>query len=234
MRKTWKKVPLAEAQIHPLYGVKNWLIVFAIGPILGGLLDLGALSGEAHKAGLTIWELLANESPVISFFLISLWIRAGLVSVIYWALFEKHPNFRLIASSLLLASGPITVLVGAIYPFDGLGQVLAVSLFPWVISCGIWVTYLNRSKRVRVTFDNEILVESPDAASLRADLEEALWAIALEEVEGGGRMQGLWAKAYASCNGNEAAAKAAYMRDRVKQLASEAIAREVGERTSRR
>ena len=46
----WKKIPLAEAQAHPLYGVKNWLAVFALGVLLGGLLGLGSLNSEAHKA----------------------------------------------------------------------------------------------------------------------------------------------------------------------------------------
>jgi hypothetical protein len=43
MSRLWKKVTLAEAQAHPLYGVKNWLAVFAFGVLLGGLRELGSL-----------------------------------------------------------------------------------------------------------------------------------------------------------------------------------------------
>ena len=269
MSRLWKRVSLAEAKRHPLYGVNNWLAVFAVGVLLGGLRELGSLNGEAHKAGLTITELLAIDHPAISFAKLSLWLNAGIVSVIYWALLSKNSSFRLIASSLLLASWPMGALIGVAYPFDGLGSALALSLFPWAISCGVWVTYLNRSKRVRVTFENDILVESTEslmvptrealpnsaraepqstcvplgpragvfpepiavpeasqgattvAATTAADPDEALWAAALQEVEGSSRRQGLWARAYASSNGNEAAAKAAYLRDRVPQLTQE-------------
>jgi hypothetical protein len=284
MSRLWKKVPLAEAQRHPLYGVKNWLAVFAFGVLLGGLREIGSLNGEAHKAGLAITDLLAIDHPAISFAKMSLWLNGGIVSAIYWALLTKNPNFRLIASSLLLASWPLGVLLGVAYPFDGLGEALALSFFPWVISCVVWVTYLNRSKRVRVTFENAVLIEpsdelaapsresrpitaraeppieAPTLKPMRAqeevshmptaaipsvqsaatvaeapstDLEEALWAAALQEVEGSGRRQGLWARVYTSSNGNEAAAKAAYLRERVPQLAQEANARVAEERTNR-
>lgn len=281
MSRLWKKVSLAEAQTHPLYGVKNWLAVFAFGVLISALRELGSLNAEAHKAGLTITELLAIDHPAISFAKLSLWLNAGIVSVIYWTLLTKHPKFRLIASGLLLASWPMGALIGVVYPFDGLGEALALSILPWLISCGVWVTYLNRSKRVRVTFENEILIEpsenqgvpsheplpsgsgtelqtiatplaprreslampiavppehlspTPAAPSTSAEPEEALWAAALQEVEGSSRKQGLWAKSYASSNGNEAAAKAAYLRERVQQLAQEATVQEAEERAIR-
>ena len=145
--------------MHPLYGVKNWLAVFAIGGLLGGMRELGDLNGEAHKVGLTITEFLAVDHPATSFAKFSLWLNVGIASVIYWTLFTKNLKFRLIASSLLISYWPMTALLGIAFPFEGLGGVLALSIFPWAISCGVWVTYLNRSKRVRVTFENEILVE---------------------------------------------------------------------------
>jgi len=170
MRKSWKKVTIAEAQAHPLYGVKNWLIVFAIGVPLGGLRELGSLIGEAHKADLTLIELLAIDHPAIHFAQISLWLNAGFVTVIYWALLSKSPHFRLIASSLLLLSWPIGALTGLVSPFDGLATALGVSLLPWVISCAIWVTYLNRSHRVRVTFEQmvwDIVSDTPTRTEAR-------------------------------------------------------------------
>lgn len=167
----WKKIPLAEAQAHPLYGVKNWLAVFALGVLLGGLRELGSLNSEAHKAGLTINELLAIDHPAIYFAKLSLWLNAGFVFTIYWALLTKHPNFRLIASGLLLASWPIGAILGLINYFSGLGAALALSLFPWLISCGVWVTYLNRSKRVRVTFENSLFMGSPTNINTSNNME---------------------------------------------------------------
>jgi hypothetical protein len=56
---------------------------------------------------------------------------------------------------------------------------------------------------------------------------EKLWAQALAELEGGNRRSGLWAKAFADAQGNEAAAKANYLRDRVCQLSEENRSRTV-------
>lgn len=53
--------------------------------------------------------------------------------------------------------------------------------------------------------------------------EEELWEQALLECDGDGRKQGLWAKCFASANGNESVAKATYMRERVQQLQKERV-----------
>lgn len=51
--------------------------------------------------------------------------------------------------------------------------------------------------------------------------EEDLWAIAADEVDGPTRRKGLWAKAFAEAQGNEAAAKVSYLKWRVEQLQNE-------------
>lgn len=53
------------------------------------------------------------------------------------------------------------------------------------------------------------------------ETEEDFWAAALQEVDGPTRRAGLWAKAFALANGNEAEAKAAYLRERVLQIEQE-------------
>jgi hypothetical protein len=172
-KKSWKKVTIAEAKAHPLYGVKSWLIVFAVGVLLGGLRELGSLNIEAHKAGLTITQLLNIDHPAIHFAKISLWFNVGILVVIYWALLSKSPHFRLIASSLLLLSWPIGALIGLVSPFVGIGTALGMSLIPWMISCAVWVTYLNRSHRVRVTFEQLVWDFEPDK-SARNELSNTL------------------------------------------------------------
>lgn len=51
------------------------------------------------------------------------------------------------------------------------------------------------------------------------DSEEDLWAAALAEFESGEGRPGLWARVFAQANGNADAAMAAYLRERVVQLA---------------
>lgn len=52
-------------------------------------------------------------------------------------------------------------------------------------------------------------------------LTEEFWAAALAEFEGTSRRPGLWARAFADAQGNEAVAKATYLRDRASELAHE-------------
>lgn len=163
MSYSWTRIPATDAVRHPLYGVKNWLIVFALGILLGLIRELGTLKAEAHGAGMTLSDFLSIEHPAVTYIKVVLGLNIAIVAVIYWALFTKHPSFRVIASSLLLASWPIAALLGLVIPFEGLGATLGLSFFPWAISCSVWVTYLQRSRRVRVTF--EYLVRSDELAT---------------------------------------------------------------------
>lgn len=53
--------------------------------------------------------------------------------------------------------------------------------------------------------------------------DERLYAKVVEELKQSGPIPGLWAKAFAECNGNEVEAKAMYLRLRVAQLAIEEV-----------
>ena len=54
--------------------------------------------------------------------------------------------------------------------------------------------------------------------------EEDFWATAMNEVETGQRRPGVWAKAFAECDGDETRAKVAYLKARVGQLTNAAEA----------
>jgi Protein of unknown function (DUF2569) len=154
MARKWQVVSPSQAKDHPLYGVKNWLAVFAFGVLFGVLRELGALAGEAHKADLTVGQFFAIDHPAVIFTKIALSLQVGVVSVIYWLLLTKHQNFRQVTTALLLCSWPAAALIGLANSFPGLGEALAMSFFSWAVSCAIWVTYLQRSKRVRITFEH--------------------------------------------------------------------------------
>jgi RNA polymerase primary sigma factor len=51
--------------------------------------------------------------------------------------------------------------------------------------------------------------------------DDSLWATALEEYESQTRRPGLFARLFAEANGDEAKTKAAYLRERVKELSLE-------------
>ena len=368
MAKRWQKVTVEQARQHPLYGVGGWLIVFAVGLLLGLISGLGDVRGEAHKAGMTMWELLSLDHPAATYVNAALGLQVFIVASIYWLLLSKHASFRMVTSALLLGGWPAAALLGALGPFPGLAGSLALAFFSWAISCAVWVTYLQRSERVRVTFENCLAADAPRLAkeeqqrqtvfaeraklggecprcgrvislsdvwcphcrasflakeeqqrqtvfAERAKLggecprcgrvislsdvwcphcrasfgpgsryrlipprvvqpaesqvsppvprtsipmtstpsaaqpvvksaqpalsplahstsavdDEDLWAAAISEFDGDNRRVGLWAKAFAECNGDEAPAKAAYLRERVRQLAAEASVRKDAE-----
>ena len=208
-----------------------------------------------------------------------------MVVVIYWLMLSKHRSFRKVTTALLLGGWPAAALLGLIHPFSGLGGALALGLLSWALSCAVWVTYLHRSQRVRVTFehcvspeheaDSEVgsqgvvpmrfpavaraelaglhhtevkqqpaapptpqrggsvqrgvkaqVQETPTPVQTAASSDEDLWAIAAEEVDGPTRRRGLWAKAFADAQGDEAGAKVNYLKWRVEQLQREATVRQ--------
>lgn len=161
----------SEGEKHTLYGVKNWLAIFAFGVLLGPLRELGTLNAEALKAGMSLSDLLSIDHPAITFSKLALAVDAAMVVVIYWLLFTKHRQFRPVATTLIIGSLPLIVMVGFANPFEGLGNAIAMALFPWVFSCIVWVTYLNRSRRVRVTFEHLVRVDEPPSPGIVNDAD---------------------------------------------------------------
>lgn len=276
MARNWQKISLEEARQNPLYGAKNWLAVFAFGVLMVPLREFGEISGAAHTAGVGVSEMLALNDAVGTYAKVVLAFETLMAATIFWLLFTKHRSFRPVASVFLLASWPVFVTVAFATQPPGAAGVLGTMLFPWIVSCAVWVTYLQRSRRVRVTFENSILAEpnrlppapivqrpipesspigehrqppplQPDKAGAgplstaatqlaaapamasQADLEEHFWSQALTEFEGASRRQGLWARVFAEADGNEALAKARYLRERGRQIAEEERQRQEGQ-----
>lgn len=162
MNTSWKPISATHAAAHPLYGIKGWLLFLAFGLLLGPLKELAAINAEAHKAGVALSELLSIDLPQVSLIKVSLSLSALCTAVIYWLLFTKHPKFRSISTWIWIGSYPVVAILGLLNPFEGLGSAIITSLIPWLLSCAVWVTYLNLSQRVRVTFEHSVRVVSPE------------------------------------------------------------------------
>lgn len=162
MSRQWKKIPLIEAQEHPLYGVKGWLLVFVIGSVLSALSGVGQINAVALKEGLTFSQLLSTELPIFSWVKFVLIVDAVTVASVLGLAFSKHPKFRSIISFTMLSAYPVVVITGMSMGIDfppGMGTELGKGLIQWLMQCVVWVTYLQRSVRVRVTFENSIPVD---------------------------------------------------------------------------
>jgi Zn finger protein HypA/HybF involved in hydrogenase expression len=247
----WRYVGKETAAAHELYGVGGWLLFFAVGCILGLLVDLGRVNTDARSMGLSAGDYLSIPHPSISLAKATLLFEVIAVMSIYWMMFIKSVNFRRYASLLLLSMFPVVCLVALANSYEGVGAVLVSGFIRWAVSCAVWVSYLQLSKRVRVTFEHCIpegsedavtqkqVASPPDAKPLVAaattrtlvetdaivnpadEPEERFWAIALKECNDQNMRPGLWAKAFADAHGQESVAKAQYMRSRAAQLQAE-------------
>ncbi|WP_312806935.1 hypothetical protein [Comamonas sp.] len=145
----WIAIPETEAKKHVLYGTGGWLLVFAAGLFLSGLKSLGDTHNLASAIG--------SEHPAVAFFKIAQWSQICLAIVVVWMMTAKATFFRVATTWLLLLTFPVLVMIAVARPLEGVGSLLSQSFLYWAISCSVWVTYLHRSKRVRVTFEHLVL-----------------------------------------------------------------------------
>lgn len=250
----WEQVSVEEARVHPLYGIRGWLAFFAFSILFGFLKDLAYVNAEALSVGTSIGNLLSSDRPEASFLKLVLWIRGSIVVPIYWLLFSKSPSFRPVSIYLLLGVWPFVVVAGLFNPFQGLGSLLAQGFLEWGVFCAVWVTYLHRSKRVRITFEHALSVvqsleetprnSSPDfnVRDKSADVpihaeanqtnikacEDRLYVQIAEELEANSLDKGLWTKVYAQAGGDDRQTRALYIKARFDRLlaAENALLRE--------
>lgn len=158
-RREWKAVTREEAKKHHLYGAKNWLAVFLAVFFFGTVGQLGTLNSQAREAGITLIQMLSVVHPAMTAVKATLVINL-LAFVIIVGLFSvKHKSFRLAASGVLVARVLLTLLVGVMTPDEEMGSALAQGFITQIVWGSVWIAYLNLSKRVRVTFENTVLVE---------------------------------------------------------------------------
>ena len=235
MTRQWKKISLADAKQHPLYGVRNWLAVFAFGVVVAPLRTLGELSNAAHVAGLTLPKLLAADLSAGAYFTGSLAFSVVLASIALWLLFSKHRHFRIATITLSILQWPAflamaTITGGTKYP--GFAAELVLNFLSSLLWIAIWVAYLQRSRRVRVTFEHCIVLEKSGADAQWSDLlarrvkspaaSDAAYAEALAEIEESRIDKGTWARSFAESGGDDSKAKSAYIKSRAASIHSAA------------
>lgn len=156
MTSKWIELSPEEAERNDLYGVGGWLVVFMVGILLGLLRNIGVLAVVISPS-----ELLAIEHRVMMKFIIIAYSTHVLsVVIILWLLFSKKTYFRVTATSVLLSVWPVTTIIGATSSSPEVREVVGYEngflseLLIWAITCAVWVPYLQRSKRVRVTYEH--------------------------------------------------------------------------------
>ncbi|MDM7943994.1 MAG: DUF2569 family protein [Hydrogenophaga sp.] len=161
MADKWIKVSDGEARQHELYGIRGWLLFNLIGTVLGALFSLAMMNAPFVRSGTTLNQLRI-ESP--NFYIVYMVIGIGVIvpSTLYiWAMLSKWSNFRKVAILCLLVPYPIILLTALAYPSQGVLVQLLLNSAVWGGSAVVWVLYLQRSRRVRVTFEHTIRFDDP-------------------------------------------------------------------------
>lgn len=163
-RKTiWVEIPKEQAQDHRFYGIKYGLLVLLAYMILGPMAMWGSVNKELHKAQVSHSDFFAHSdaAPLVIAQMIIILLQSG---VVMWAMLTKHPQFRRIATHAFAWYFPAVVVASLLFSMQAIGAVVAtlvLGLVQWVIFSGLWVWYLQRSQRVRVTFEHTLKTYSP-------------------------------------------------------------------------
>ena len=161
---TWKRISAEEAKKHPLYGVRGWLSCFASVLVVGLIQQIQPIALQAfHDVGPANWW--AFNIPIVRALKFALGIYALAAIIIYLLLFSRHRNFRPVSSCILLSIWPAQALRGFLDPSPEVVDALALSFLSYVLHSVVGVTYLQRSKRVRVTFEHSVKAGRDNAVS---------------------------------------------------------------------
>ena len=152
----WVPVPKYVAKQHKLYGVWGWLLAFVIGTVIGWFLNFGQMADVAGKAGLTLGEFLSMEHPVASYFKGLIWLVSAHTAIVVVMAAMKARNFRTVVFWLLVGMGPAIWILALANEGINAGEVIIGTIFAWLLTCAVWGTYLQRSRRVRVTFEHMV------------------------------------------------------------------------------
>jgi hypothetical protein len=223
MRK-WVKISEIDARQNKIYGLGFWLWIFLIGLILSPMGSIGKLRNAAYERKIGLEDFIyLNELGVASHYIVIIILQCLAAIIIIPLIIGKHSAFRLASTISIAAVWPIYLLISFIFlnHYPGLVSQQGKGTLEWLLLCAIWIAYIQRSRRVRITFENSILADSNRSDAPKVNINEKSWEHALLEFEGGDRRLGVWAKVFAESNGNESLAKAAYIAYRAPQIQEE-------------
>lgn len=150
----WTHIGEEAAKEHSIYGIGGWLLFFAIVGLIGFLFNLGSLIiYDDAVISISYFNGSLHLLPRI-YYEASFFASILKLSIIYWMMWVKHPKFRTYATIMAIFEVPILSMFLFFNDFNVF--VILGNSFITLPSIILWVTYLQRSKRVRVTFEHSI------------------------------------------------------------------------------
>ncbi|WP_104657345.1 DUF2569 family protein [Ralstonia insidiosa] len=157
--RAWVSVGTARAATHPLYGVGGWLTVYLVATVLGLLLAVGKLYVLANtpvEVGHTIFHEM--ELPAPGPFQSVGFLTLFAACTTFCLAIAKSRHFRLWVSLHPIVLAPISLLI--INDEAPLAQVIEISVQA-LLGSAVWIGYVWRSRRVRVTFESKVRSDDP-------------------------------------------------------------------------
>ena len=175
--------------------------IFVLSLVLMATVFFGSVASQSKSGGFGIWwwGLTAwlmykrNNSRLKTMFKVMLWFEVICCAVFFGYMVIAKPGER---------------------DFAGLDIGSMLVLFAIAIGLALGY-YLFFKKQVEGNLN-----ENNSSKSLTDDIEDKTWEMALLEINGGKRVEGIWARAYAEADGDESKAKAKYLKIRVEQIQS--------------
>jgi hypothetical protein len=155
MFRKWQPISEADAKLHPLYGVEGWLIAFIIIYGLNFVTDFSAFASAALRAGVPGDEFSALDHRFVNTVKLKMGVCASAWLVVSWLMFVKSNYFRVISTTVIIVITPVLWVAPAFSPFAGYTPISNLTL--WIINSIVLITYLHRSRRVRITFEHKVL-----------------------------------------------------------------------------
>ncbi len=219
----WRKLTAEEQKSHHLYGIKNWLAVFALLIIGRAVLSWQQITAAAHRIGTSLPDLFSTAGPLVEFLRNALILDTAVAGIILYTLFTKAPAFRIASTVALAASIPIAFFLSYLSKSEEVASEMGRQLVPMLMSTLIWCLYLNLSRRVRVTCESSDVddgngkTKTQFKAVVGPDLigQEALYAKHALAYHSEARDIGLYTRLFVELDGNEEATRLAYIKCQV-------------------
>lgn len=235
-KSSWIGVAPELAKAHPLYGIDGWLRFYLAALGVGLFLLFGKLHVMAnleHEVYNPVLGWFVKERPDSEPFLNAGFVALALTVITWWQAGSRWFGFRIGASIYQLAT-PILVLL-VVTRGEPTSNQVADCVIGTLLGSAIWITYLWRSRRVRVTFESKVRSDDPCLAPIVAFAPgspsrrllpevkptEAMYDQVAQEVEAGNQRKGLWLQCFTEAGGDEKQQLVLYTEARIHELVHE-------------
>ena len=150
----WVEITKEAAIRQGLYGIRGWLLTLALYLLIVFCLTL-YLQLSIFSQLYTPSDLMRNADAQALRLVI--FIDLLLAAVVLFILFTKYNSFRLLASWLFSLKIFVNLINAFIITVKDENLIIFIYNAQQIVVITLWLIYINKSERVRLTFEHKIL-----------------------------------------------------------------------------